>query len=104
MAFHLCSSRQVARLPVRNVSVSSADSQNDSRTSTSTPSTSKIKIFGSEILFAAPTQELEQKNSSSANPRTEPTQPRLPFVRSLRHFPLLFFSRILAFTPSGNVN
>jgi hypothetical protein len=47
--------------------VSKAESQNDRRTSTSTPSTSKIRIVGNEIVFDEVTQELEQKISSRAN-------------------------------------
>src|SRR6202035_5551108 len=44
--FHLYSSAQVTRFPVRNRIVSSAERQKLSRTSTKTPSTSKIRIFG----------------------------------------------------------
>jgi hypothetical protein len=47
--------------------VSRAESQNDRRTSTSTPSTSKTSIFGSENAFDEVTQELEQKISFPAN-------------------------------------
>src|SRR6266849_1035274 len=44
--FHLCSSAHVTRFPVRNRVVSSAERQKLSRTSTKTPSTSKIRISG----------------------------------------------------------
>src|SRR6478672_5862398 len=44
--FHLYSSAHVTPFPVRNRIVSSADRQKLCRTSTSTPSTSNIKIFG----------------------------------------------------------
>src|ERR1700751_305175 len=44
--FHLCSSAHVTRFPVRNHVVSSAERQKLSRTSTKTPSTSKIRISG----------------------------------------------------------
>src|SRR5579859_3010353 len=44
--FHLYSCAQVTRLPVKNRTVSRAERQKLSRTSTRTPSTSKIKIWG----------------------------------------------------------
>src|SRR5579864_6064267 len=44
--FHLCSCAQVTRLPVKNRTVSRAERQKLSRTSTRTPSTSKIRIWG----------------------------------------------------------
>src|SRR5580658_5546800 len=66
LLFHLCSSLHETRFPVTNRIVSSADSQYDRRTSTKTPSTSNIRIFGSAIDFAEVTQELEQKFPCSA--------------------------------------
>src|SRR5579859_935951 len=44
--FHLYSCAQVTRLPVKNRTVSRAERQKLSRTSTRTPSTSKIRIWG----------------------------------------------------------
>src|SRR5271169_3520413 len=46
LLFHLCSSDHVTRLPVRKRIVSSPESQYERRTSTNTPSTSKIRICG----------------------------------------------------------
>src|ERR1700687_551732 len=44
--FYLSSSAHVTRFPVKNRIISSADRQKLSRTSTKTPSTSKIRISG----------------------------------------------------------
>src|SRR5580700_6031345 len=66
LLFHLCSSAQESRFPVRKRIVSSPESQYERRTSTSTPSTSKMRILGSAIFFAAVTEELEQKIPPSA--------------------------------------
>src|SRR5579864_6573716 len=73
LLFHLCSSDQLTRLPVRKRIVSSAESQNDLRTSTNTPSTSNMRILGSAIVFGDATQELKQKISSSAMRDTDST-------------------------------
>src|SRR2546430_4690109 len=51
LLFHRCSSAYVTRFPVRCRTVSSADRQYVPRTSTSTPSTSKIRIFGRGCFF-----------------------------------------------------
>jgi len=66
LLFHLCSSAHVTRLPVMKRIVSSPESQYERRTSTNTPSTSKMRIFGSAIVFEGGTQEFEQKISSTA--------------------------------------
>src|SRR6266481_3365825 len=50
--FHLCSSAHVAFFPVSFSTVCSADRQNVSFTSISTPSTSKIRISGSTFFTA----------------------------------------------------
>src|SRR5277367_732079 len=51
LLFHLCNSAYVTRFPVKYCTVSSADRQYVPRTSTSTPSTSKIKISGCRASF-----------------------------------------------------
>src|SRR5436309_13850722 len=66
LLFQRCSSAYVTRLPVIWRTVSSAERQYVPRTSTSTPSTSKIRISVGESFFAAVTETLEQKERSVA--------------------------------------
>src|SRR4029077_5163606 len=66
LLFQRCSSAYVTRLPVMWRTVSSADRQYVPRTSTSTPSTSKIRISVKERFLAEVTQILEQKQGSVA--------------------------------------
>src|ERR1700704_4118056 len=51
LAFQRCNSAYVTRLPVIWRTVSSAERQYVPRTSTSTPSTSKIRICGRSVFF-----------------------------------------------------
>src|SRR5437899_3341851 len=71
LLFHRCSSAYVTRFPVMCRTVSSADRQYVPRTSTSTPSTSKTRIFVGGRFFAAVTQLLEQKRVGVTTPCQE---------------------------------
>src|SRR6267142_2848388 len=66
LLFQRCNSSYVTRLPVMWRTVSSAERQYVPRTSTSTPSTSKIRISVGGRFFAAGTKILEQKHRSVA--------------------------------------
>src|SRR6266404_949800 len=67
LLFQRCSSAYVTRFPVICRTVSSADLQYVPRTSTSTPSTSKIRIFIARSFLAAVTETLEQKTRRGGN-------------------------------------
>src|SRR5256886_68622 len=71
LLFQRCSSAYVTRFPVMCRTVSSAERQYVPRTSTSTPSTSKIRISVGERFFAAVTQVLEQKQLGVATRRLQ---------------------------------
>src|SRR5438876_12118736 len=71
LLFQRCSSAYVTRFPVMCRTVSSAERQYVPRTSTSTPSTSKIRISVGERFFAAVTQVLEQKQLGVATRRNQ---------------------------------
>src|SRR5690349_16268827 len=66
LLFQRCNSAYVARFPVRYRTVSRADRQYVPRTSTSTPSTSKIRILGCNFVLAEATESLEQKQHGVA--------------------------------------
>src|SRR5258708_24090363 len=66
LLFQRCNSAYVTRLPVIWRTVWSAERQYVPRTSTSTPSTSKIRICVGACFLAAGTEILEQKQGSGA--------------------------------------
>src|SRR5436189_5981989 len=71
LLFQRCSSAYVTRCPVMCRTVSRAERQYVPRTSTSTPSTSKIRTSVGERVLAAGTQVLEQKQPSVATRRQQ---------------------------------
>src|SRR5258708_93022 len=69
LLFQRCSSAYVARLPVKCRTVSSAERQYVPRKSTSTPSTSKIRIGGEGRFLGGVKKLWEKKQGSVATGR-----------------------------------